>query len=140
MSLFAPPFGPRVVRAAIPCATLGAFGANRQGVLRPPWRQIAKNFFTGCGNRTWTRGAGAVREKLRREFYPSFMTFTTGRSAEPVPFFYSPHDIQNLHTTGSRLVDIMGLDPEYRIANVFPYAPHLAFWQVFFAGQAKVRP
>lgn len=84
----------------------------------------------------WTKGAAAVREQLRGEFYPCFMTFTTGRSAEPVPFFYSPKDIQNLHTTGARLVDIMGLRNELRIANVFPYAPHLAFWQVFFAGQA----
>ncbi|MEI6130032.1 MAG: AMP-binding protein, partial [Planctomycetota bacterium] len=25
---------------------------------------------------------------------------------------------------------------EFRVANVFPYAPHLAFWQVFSAGQA----
>ncbi|MEQ1631867.1 MAG: AMP-binding protein [Planctomycetota bacterium] len=84
----------------------------------------------------WTKGAASVREKLRAEFYPCFMTFTTGRSAEPVPFFYSPRDIQNLHTTGARLVDVMGLHSELRIANVFPYAPHLAFWQVFFAGQA----
>jgi phenylacetate-coenzyme A ligase PaaK-like adenylate-forming protein len=84
----------------------------------------------------WTQGAAAVKRRVRDEFAPCFMTFTTGRSAEPVPFFYSPHDIQNLHDTGARLVDVMGLDPEYRIANVFPYAPHLAFWQVFFAGQA----
>jgi phenylacetate-coenzyme A ligase PaaK-like adenylate-forming protein len=84
----------------------------------------------------WTRGAETVRRQIRGEFAPCFMTFTTGRSAEPVPFFYSPHDIQNLHETGRRLVDVMGLSTEYRIANVFPYAPHLAFWQVFFAGQA----
>jgi phenylacetate-CoA ligase len=83
----------------------------------------------------WTQGTAQVKKQLRAEFAPCFMTFTTGRSAEPVPFFYSPHDIRNLHTTGSRLVDIMGLLPDYRIANVFPYAPHLAFWQVFFAGQ-----
>jgi phenylacetate-coenzyme A ligase PaaK-like adenylate-forming protein len=84
----------------------------------------------------WTRGAAAARREVRSEFAPCFMTFTTGRSAEPVPFFYSAHDLQNLRETGSRLVDVMGLDTEYRIANVFPYAPHLAFWQVFFAGQA----
>ena len=84
----------------------------------------------------WTQGAAAVQKTVRDEFAPCFMTFTTGRSAEPVPFFYSPHDIKNLHETGTRLVDVMGLDPDYRIANVFPYAPHLAFWQVFFAGQA----
>ncbi len=84
----------------------------------------------------WTHGAASVRRRVRDEFAPCFMTFTTGRSAEPVPFFYSAHDIRNLHDTGARLVDVMQLDPEYRIANVFPYAPHLAFWQVFFAGQA----
>lgn len=86
--------------------------------------------------RKWARGAQAVKQVVRDEFAPCFMTFTTGRSAEPVPFFYSPHDIRNLHETGERLVDVMAFDPEFRIANVFPYAPHLAFWQVFFAGQA----
>lgn len=86
--------------------------------------------------RKLTHGTAAVRQQVRDEFAPCFMTFTTGRSAEPVPFFYSPHDIRNLHDTGARLVDVMGLPTEYRVANVFPYAPHLAFWQVFFAGQA----
>ncbi|GAB4141428.1 MAG: phenylacetate--CoA ligase [Planctomycetota bacterium] len=86
--------------------------------------------------RKWAQGAESARESLRREFYPCFMTFTTGRSAEPVPFFYSPHDIRSLHETGARVVDVLGLESEYRVANVFPYAPHLAFWQVFFAGQA----
>ncbi|MSR39652.1 MAG: phenylacetate--CoA ligase family protein [Planctomycetes bacterium] len=84
----------------------------------------------------WTKGTAAVKQRLRTEFYPSFMTFTTGRSAEPVPFFYTPHDLANLRETGARLVDVMGLHSEFRVANVFPYAPHLAFWQVFSAGQA----
>ncbi len=84
----------------------------------------------------WTQGKEAVKQAVRREFAPCFMTFTTGRSAEPVPFFYSPRDIENLHETGARLVDVMGLQRDWRVANVFPYAPHLAFWQVFFAGQA----
>jgi phenylacetate-coenzyme A ligase PaaK-like adenylate-forming protein len=84
----------------------------------------------------WTQGTEAVRRTVRGEFAPCFMTFTTGRSAMPVPFFYSPHDVANLRETGERLIDVMGLESEYRVANVFPYAPHLAFWQVFFAGQA----
>ncbi len=82
----------------------------------------------------WTRGEKSVKERFRREFYPSFMTFTTGRSADPIPFFYSPHDIANLHETGRRLVEVLDIDSETRIANIFPYAPHLAFWQVVFAG------
>lgn len=84
----------------------------------------------------WTQGAPAVKARIRDEYAPCFMTFTTGRSAEPVPFFYSPHDLRNLRETGGRLIDVMGLEPDYRVANIFPYAPHLAFWQVFFAGQA----
>ncbi|MCC6671888.1 MAG: AMP-binding protein [Planctomycetes bacterium] len=83
---------------------------------------------------SWLLGRERVREELRREFYPCFMTFTTGRSAEPVPFFYSPHDLRNLQETGARLVDVLGLHSEFRVANLFPYAPHLAFWQVVFAG------
>ncbi|MCA8942528.1 MAG: phenylacetate--CoA ligase family protein, partial [Planctomycetes bacterium] len=79
-------------------------------------------------------GTSSVKETLRREFSPCFMTFTTGRSAEPVPFFYSLHDIDQLHETGRRLIDTIGLDPQFRVANLFPYAPHLAFWQVVFAG------
>lgn len=86
--------------------------------------------------RRWTQGVEAVKRTVRGEFAPCFMTFTTGRSAQPVPFFYSPHDVANLHETGTRLIDVMDLESEYRVANVFPYAPHLAFWQVFFAGQA----
>lgn len=82
----------------------------------------------------WLHGKDHVRAKLRREFYPCFMTFTTGRSAEPIPFFYTPHDINNLHETGRRLIEVMGVDQESRVVNVFPYAPHLAFWQVVFAG------
>ena len=82
----------------------------------------------------WLRGADHVRSQLRREFFPNFVTFTTGRSAEPLPFFYSPRDIENLHDSGMRIVDVTGIDPDVRIANLFPYAPHLAFWQVVFAG------
>ncbi|MHC5065511.1 MAG: phenylacetate--CoA ligase family protein [Planctomycetota bacterium] len=81
-----------------------------------------------------TRGPEVVKKQLRREFSPCFMSFTTGRSAEPMPFFYSLHDLDNLHETGSRLVEVLGLEQEFRIANLFPYAPHLAFWQVVFAG------
>ena len=83
---------------------------------------------------SWTKGKAWVKEKLRKEFYPCFMTFTTGRSAEPVPFFYSSHDLDRLRVTGRRLIDVLGLQSEFRIVNVFPYAPHLAFWQVVSAG------
>ncbi len=80
------------------------------------------------------RGKSAVRARLRREYYPIFMTFTTGRSAQPVPFFYSKTDIGILRESGKKLVEILGLAPDDKVLNLFPYAPHLAFWQVAFAG------
>lgn len=79
-------------------------------------------------------GKAQLAEDLRREFFPCFMTFTTGRSAEPVPFFYSLHDIAILHETGRRGVEVMGIERDRRVVNLFPYAPHLAFWQAVFGG------
>lgn len=83
-----------------------------------------------------TRGKKAVLEDLRREYYPIFMTFTTGRSAQPVPFLYSRHDLDELGSNGVRLNGILGFHRDWRVLNLFPYAPHLAFWQVSMAGFA----
>jgi phenylacetate-coenzyme A ligase PaaK-like adenylate-forming protein len=110
----------------------------RKFVLQPDPASIKRAWPLGRKLRllveSWLHGKAAVRQRLRREFYPCFMTFTTGRSAEPLPFFYSPHDLALLHESGRRLTEVIGVDQEARVANLFPYAPHLAFWQVVFAG------
>jgi len=79
-------------------------------------------------------GKQHVKRALRREYYPVFMTFTTGRSAQPVPFLYTSHDLDTLRSCGKRLVDVLGFTQDYKVLNLFPYAPHLAFWQVTMAG------
>lgn len=81
-----------------------------------------------------TRGKKHVQEKLRREYYPTFMTFTTGRSANPVPFLYTAHDLDLLRSSGARLSEVCGILDDDKVLNLFPYAPHLAFWQVAMAG------
>ncbi len=81
-------------------------------------------------------GKERVRKDLRREYYPIFVTFTTGRSAVPVPFFYSGHDLDNLTESGLRLTDTLAFREDDRGLNLFPYAPHLAFWQVAMGGIA----
>ncbi len=83
-----------------------------------------------------TQGKEAAQEALEREFRPVMMTATTGRSSDPVPFLYTHHDIANLETTGARLMDICDSRKDYRHLNVFPFAPHLAFWQMHYAGLA----
>lgn len=79
------------------------------------------------------RGRTAAQAELESEYRPIFLTSTTGRSAEPVPFVYSQHDIDNLCRTGRRMIEVFGTHADDRILNMFPYAPHLAFWQTHYA-------
>ena len=78
------------------------------------------------------KGKEHVQDRLGREYRPVFMTFTTGTTNSPVPFIYSRADIGNLNLSGSRMVRLFNIAPDERIMNIFPFAPHLAFWQVFF--------
>jgi len=83
------------------------------------------------------RGPEFALQKIRREYKPIFITFTTGTTAQPVPFVYSGYDIKNLYTSGARMIDLFQLNETERVVNMFPYAPHLAFWQVVFGGLAS---
>ncbi|MFH1497126.1 MAG: AMP-binding protein [Verrucomicrobiota bacterium] len=84
--------------------------------------------------RALLRGKARVRDELDREWRPVFMTSTTGRSTEPVPFLYTQHDIGNLGLGAGRIVEIGGVQRDERMVNMFPFAPHLAFWYMYYAG------
>jgi len=84
--------------------------------------------------RTLRYGRAAVKEAFAHEYRPILLTSTTGRSAEPVPFLYTRHDLDVLSITGRRMMEICGSDPAFRHLNLFPFAPHLAFWQAHHAG------
>lgn len=80
-------------------------------------------------------GGREAREALRRSYTPNFATFTTGRSADPIVFLYTPHDLEILARVGARMLDVHAIhEHDARIVNTFPFAPHLAFWQASFAG------
>jgi phenylacetate-CoA ligase len=80
------------------------------------------------------RGRKRVKQELEAEFRPIFMTCTTGRSAEPTPFFFTRRDLTHLETAGKRLVEICNARPEDKLLNTLPFAPHLAFWLAHYAG------
>lgn len=84
-------------------------------------------------------GERRLREYLDKEYRPIFLTATAGTTGQPMPFLYSSFDMKNLEVYGRRIIEIMGVGPQERAMNVFPYAPHLAFWQTFFAGIAGNR-
>ncbi|MCB1065892.1 MAG: phenylacetate--CoA ligase family protein, partial [Verrucomicrobiae bacterium] len=81
-----------------------------------------------------TRGPAGAKAALEREYRPILMTSTTGRSSEPVPFFYTQHDLDNLEVAGRRMMEVCNSKADWRHLNLFPFAPHLAFWQAHYAG------
>ncbi|HLF19126.1 MAG TPA: AMP-binding protein [Candidatus Omnitrophota bacterium] len=113
----------------------------RDCVLQPDAQKI-KKFWNASRltkfifERTF-KGKEYVEHKLGFEFRPVFMTFTGGTTNQPVVFLYTNYDIQNLHTSGARMVNLFDIKPDERIVNIFPYAPHLAFWQVVFGAFAS---
>jgi phenylacetate-CoA ligase len=79
-------------------------------------------------------GRKKVETELAAEFRPLSMFFTTGRATEPLPFILTRHDLDNLISASRRLMEVCGTQPEFRLLNAFPFAPHLAFWFTHHAG------
>ncbi len=84
--------------------------------------------------RALLHGKARVKRELGEEFRPLLMTSTTGRSTEPIPFLYTQQDLDNLAIAGTRLMEICNSQQDFRHMNLFPFAPHLAFWQAHYAG------
>lgn len=86
----------------------------------------------------WTalrHGKEEVRRRLGTEYRPVQAFFTTGRTALPTSFFLSRYDLDILQEAGRRMGEVIGVDNSNdRLVSVFPYAPHLAFWQVHGVG------
>jgi phenylacetate-CoA ligase len=112
----------------------GGAEKTREFVIAPDPRQLARRPSTIL--RGLVSGVSRIRRQLDREFRPIFMTSTTGRSADPVPFVYTAHDLAALRTAGFRLMQLAGGSTTDRMLNMFPFAPHLAFWQTHYAGTA----
>lgn len=84
--------------------------------------------------RALLHGREHVAQGFESEFRPIFLTSTTGRSADPVPFLYTNHDLANLQLAGERVFGVCGARREDKLLNMFPYAPHLAFWLTHYGG------
>jgi phenylacetate-CoA ligase len=84
--------------------------------------------------RALLHGRSRVHDELDREWRPIFMTSTTGRATEPVPFLYTQHDIAHMGLGSGRIVEMGGVKPDERMVNMFPFAPHLAFWYMYYSG------
>ena len=101
-------------------------------ILVPDRKILVRRPFTIL--RALCHGRHAVEESFEREFRPSFMTFTTGRAAQPLPFLYTDRDLLHLRDAGARIMRICDAKRDMKMLNMFPYAPHLAFWMTHYAG------
>ena len=101
-------------------------------LLKPDPAVLAKR--PGVIFRALLHGREKEKDRLDREWRPTFMTSTTGRSTEPIAFLYTQHDIRNLGIGSGRVADIGRRTREDRMLNMFPFAPHLAFWYMYYAG------
>ncbi|MDP3766048.1 MAG: AMP-binding protein [Nanoarchaeota archaeon] len=70
---------------------------------------------------------------LYYEYKPVHIHFTTGRTANATPILYTAYDLQRLEESGRRMFDLLNVSSNDIVINAFPYAPHLAFWQTFYA-------
>src|SRR5512135_2070288 len=103
----------------------------QEATIRKYWRKDKWLWFALLGA---VKGKGYVRRILREEYRPVFLTATTGTTNQPASFLYSGYDLENLRQFGYRLLEVLGGWEDSRAVNLFPYAPHLAFWQTVFAG------
>ena len=76
----------------------GGAEKSREFVIAPDPKQLARRPSTIL--RGLVSGMNRTRRHLDREFRPIFMTSTTGRSADPVPFVYTAHDLAVLRIGG----------------------------------------
>lgn len=97
-------------------------------------RYWAKNKLTKLALIKIIKGKKYLQGHLHKEYSPIFLTATTGTTQQPVSFLYSDFDIENLRIYGYRLLEVFAAKGDIRGVNLFPFAPHLAFWQTVFAG------
>jgi phenylacetate-coenzyme A ligase PaaK-like adenylate-forming protein len=106
----------------------------RDFLITPDQETLSCRPSTIC--RALISGRESVKAGFEAEFRPIFLTSTTGRSADPIPFLFTRHDLENLSSAGDRIMQVCGAQRDFRLLNMFPYAPHLAFWMTHYGATA----
>ena len=108
----------------------------RQFVLEPGFDKVKLYQSKGwVPQMTDMAAAGSSSEQEFREVYqPVLPMFTTGRTAEPTPFFFTMHDLDRMKEAGRRLASVVAsrasaeYDRTVVAINNFPGPSHLAYW------------
>lgn len=115
-------------------------GRPREFILQPDEKKIRefapRKDLARIVTRRIFKGNKKLTDLMEWEFRSVHVHFTTGRTAQPTPFFYSLRDLENIKEAGRRMVELGNVAKAIIIVNAFPYAPHLAFWHVFMGNMA----
>lgn len=71
-----------------------------------------------------------IEQMARREWYPIHFHASGGTTGNPSPALYTWYDIRINTPPLAVLANLCGLELDHRCLNLFPAAPHLAFFQV----------
>lgn len=110
----------------------------RQFVLEPGFDQVklhqAKGWVPQVTNVQAAGGSYADEQEFREEYQPVLPMFTTGRTAESTPFFFTLYDLDRMREAGRRLASVISsrasddYDRRAVAINYFPGSSHLAYW------------
>jgi len=74
-----------------------------------------------------------IEAEARREWFPIHFHASGGTTGNPSPAVYTHHDIFNVTPKIVNMSSWCGIKPDHKMLNLFPAAPHLAFFQVVFS-------
>ncbi|MHB8895777.1 MAG: phenylacetate--CoA ligase family protein [Candidatus Geothermincolia bacterium] len=110
----------------------------RQFVLQPGFDKVklhkSRGWVPQVDNVEAAGGFKGSEQDLRDEYQPVLPMFTTGRTAEPTPFFFTMHDMCRMQEAGRRLASVISsrasddYDKTVVAINHFPGPSHLAYW------------
>lgn len=105
---------------------------RKADLLKYAWRAMRRPLppATTIEDRAFRR---RVEAEARREWFPIHFHASGGTTGNPSPAVYTHHDIFNVVPNIVVMSAWCGLLPEQKTINLFPAAPHLAFFQVVFS-------
>lgn len=74
-----------------------------------------------------------VKEAAKKEWFPIHVHASGGTTGDPSSSLYTWHDVFKATPNISIMAYLCGLDTDFKCLNLFPAAPHLAFFQVVFS-------
>ncbi len=104
----------------------------RDFVLQPD-RALLRRRPSTIARALW-HGRAAVQAVSSASFDRSCSPAPRAVPPSPCLSFTRGHDIANLELAGARIMRVCGAEPAMRMMNMFPFAPHLAFWITHYAG------